>query len=1357
MFNLVSGKVAEERGVISMASRLRRFGGAIGAVALLVSGCGGSVNEGLSGGEGEDQEQPAAATAAPLTPALLNSPTTLDQKYLPGMGYLDGTTCDVWPRDVSFATDGDNMGVIEAVLSRYSISSSVVKLKAMTSRLRNLLVTHATVVGSKYELLVTEGKRAGTEPVLVAIDEATKQGFFVDNEWLCSEELLRLNPLNCKEHTVRVGSVDYAVLGRTEKKPPALSGFIRSDVFPLVPPKTLVLVAPQIRFAPRLAGGELVSSSYLLAIGQRVYGGSRYVAGEDLSKRTSDSAKVTVTPSVPPIPELPDSTTWRRALREARQPGFVAIIGDEVGGISELKATAPATVESLVISHGYTDDARYDPVARILYVRPKTYFDPTYQAQQVVRNGHSQPMYTVKLVANARERAAGGSGAAFLLAGSSPKTTSVMADEGSALTVGYSSAALRSLLLSYLRPWLDTPNVTYQVNFDLGTTSLGYVSGEGWTNGGPFTSAADYREDIVAEIIGKIAAEVDSAFPPGDPLFEPMARADAGTDTAVRQVSMGAQLFSRGAFADVLFGRSELESLRSGEVAASWADTWRLMNDYNLGSIRIPDYDPAVDYNLDPARRRRAAQMAAYVEIAPKLKGGSNVLGLPYGQSASGWFTSAADGVPSIYAAEKRWNQLGSLVSQFQSAADASDDLASAAQRDALVQLVSALNDGLKRDIGNTSKAASTVAAAAHANASTQKLVLEDFKKGYDKLFELNNGLQTKMNEIWGCDPTFTPEQCIGAAKAKMSQLEQACSPSTGLDWMRPFVDLASSYIPAIAVANAAVKTYTGKDLVGAMTTLLEDPESAGGMIAGVVDTFVPVTDFAKEFEEIDKYVGMAGYFSKGMHKILDEAPRTCKAGGQPQTDMENFRAQVVLVDNMMQNYTNQIGLVHGMISAQLAHIGYLGTEGTAYDELAASQSQNLASLNATTQPLLGKLRGMSDFNYSAAAAEIKSFMTNACQTAVRATRASQADLHMISQALQTSTGAAVTKPHLVLPAKAAWHFASNASGDPSQTDQYFGFGMSLWDRAAFDARFTPAGSASTTPYLSQAGTRFAQLMNGEVCTRTVPKPETRYVVRKVITGQALRTLVSAGQLDVSVTLDDIVASAQDGSNVTKGVVAQNLNTQAYDMKLEGGFVISTGFSVCNGAAGKECSSRVASNKLATVAGGKLNKLIVANRGRGYVPMAVGELRTAGGGTRLACRVGQQMFEATNPLQLGSATKSVSSCFTPVLTPRAWASAAYWDNAGAPDAQVLNNHTEICAVDAQTLAGRPLQGLPVLGTWGLTTSEVTATALASSMAASPISSATLPDPALATAVEVLFVVGAEPIDSGSSGGYTLKP
>src|SRR4051812_2160642 len=104
-------------------------------------GCGPSMEQGgVEPGEAAssaDVKSTEQAVVSGSASAITNSDPTLEQRFLPGIGYMNGITCDTWPRDVVWDGSAD-MNPALNVLTRYSISSSVRVLKTMADRLRGL-------------------------------------------------------------------------------------------------------------------------------------------------------------------------------------------------------------------------------------------------------------------------------------------------------------------------------------------------------------------------------------------------------------------------------------------------------------------------------------------------------------------------------------------------------------------------------------------------------------------------------------------------------------------------------------------------------------------------------------------------------------------------------------------------------------------------------------------------------------------------------------------------------------------------------------------------------------------------------------------------------------------------------------------------------------------------------------------------------------------------------------------------------------------------------------------------------------------------------------------------------------------
>jgi len=1321
--------------------RLNGFGRVLGAVALFAGAVAcSSAESGADGVAGVDTaEDLGEAASSVASGGVQNSPATLDQRFLPGIGYFDGTTCDIWPRKLDFSPGVGNL--LDEVLSRYNKPAHVRTLRTLTTRMAEMGMDRATAVGSKYELVVTEADVPNADHTVVALDAVTRKGFMLNHDWLCSQELLSLDPLACQEYGVKVSGVKYAVLGRAQKAATQPSTILLHGA-------VVALVAPQIRFAPLTTNGEIVIDTHLFAIGQRIYGGTPYVPGEDLSKRKNKQnyAKVTIRRAIPAFPDAPTDHDIVVGLLDKPRPGVAALIGDEVGGIAELTAETNPYVQAVIVGFGAPEGVTNSLGA--LNFSPHAFFRETVTNDGVKpvpgENGNVRPQFTLTFNPFTSVRKAGNGSTAVLIAGSTPNTSVLTAEPGVAMGALRSADEIRQYVKDLLVPLLQPPGggMIYKVQVGMGSGPVTDVDGRRWKED------KFYKTDMINLVANDLVNAFDVAYAPNDPQLENIVAIDAGTSTGFRQAALGGQLFSRGALANVMVGGAELDSLRTGAVSSLWADAWKLMADDSMAISRIRDYDPVNDLNLDPRKHDRAAELASYVQLDPYIRAKRNVLGLPYGQIANNWFTSSSgDGQSSILAMQQRWNALGSLVSAFQTAAERSDELKNKAERDALLQAVNGLHAGLTKSAASIATAATTVSSAARTNASTQATTLDQFDTAYKRVHDLAAQLQLRMNTQWGCSDGSA--SCMETAHATLDKLEDDCHPDNGgFGWAQPLVDLYGEYMPAVKIVNDTLVEFTGKNITQTMDEILRASSAGDGSIDAALLGLL--ADALDQLDGIEGDVAKIAQISQTMRKVIEQSTASCPAKGEAEIRLNAFRGDVILTDSLVQNYAIQMGLLRSQISSQAGHIGYLTSQGDAYERLSASQNALKTELDESTQPLLDKLNALKlGGSYQEIAAEQRAFMTAACGVALTAARTAQADLHVVSQALQTSTGVANTAPDLVLPASAAYR-------DAASKDEHFGYAMSLWDSAAFAARFTPEGDLAKKDYLSRASERFSQLVNQEVCANQGPKPASRFVVRKVFTGQALKTLTTSGQLDFKVTLDDLVASANDGSNPVKGVVAQNLQTAAFDLKLDGAFVLKTLYSACSGPAGKECTKRVSANNLTSVATGALNTLSVVSRGMGYIPEALVSKRV-GRSTVLGCDGGEERIDSRLSLLLGGAATTVSSCLSPVLTPHRFDSAAYYDGAGLPDSQVLEGNKNICEFDARALVGQPLQGLPALGNWALANSLVRATSLSNSMAPAPIAEGTLAAPKGVTAVEVLFLVGTEPVKPSDTGGYTLTP
>lgn len=1293
------------------------------------------------GPEAVEATESAVQSPAPIFPP----DTTLEQKYLPGLGYFDGITCDVWPKDITFNS-------IASFLNRVSTTAPSTFLqgtKALNGRLTTMGITNATVFGAKRELVVLYGKLSNGEQTLAVVDPSPKQGFLIDNGWLCTESDLHNNPNNCTTQDLVVGSgpfVTYKVLGHTTK---AVG----------MPPHTAMVVAPQVRFvAP--AGTSIVTNVNLIAVGQRVYGGAPYATGEDLSKRTTGLVTLKALPTISTPSATPTTSEWRAAMSVARRPSLLALIGDEIGGFAQVTAFSPAPIESLVVAPSATP-ASYDVTTGKLTVTPTELFGAAYvvfqptsptnpycDLQLFASDGTSLGQscdFHLTLAASPTVRGAGASGAAFVISGKTPNTATVTATTGAALRATYATGDLRTFIMGVVKPKLDIGTTHY-----LWTSLIpgGVVAGTNWRN-----TASAYQSNSLNTLAASLATLINNATPNLSALYPAINTALTSSSDAL----MAANLFSRGTFVDVLFARSEVESLRAGPISPSWADSWRLMSSDSVSGSLITSFDASADFGASAAKRTRAQQMARYLTIAEPGGVQSNVLGLPYGTLASGLYALRDLGQVSLYGAQQRWLNLASTVDAFQSAAGIATQIANAAQHDALVQAVSGLNTSLKNEFTSIASASGTLSTIAKGNVADQTTALNEFTTAFASLQREENSLWTGYGSVVGCDPAAG--DCVTATQNKLQGFINACQTNDGLDWLNTVVNVVGVFVPALKDANDASQAITGSTIAGNLGNILTQVSPGEAQADPQLSTWITqIKNTDTQFSQIEQRLQAAGAASTAMKNLMMQFI-PCPAGGQAQTNLETFKTTVILMDNMVQDVVNAIHVTHADIQSILGQIAYLTGQGQTFDQLQNTQTALGNDLDANTTPLLTKLGTLTaGGSYFQIASQEKAFLTNACRTAITTARTGLADLYVISQALQTSTGRTSTTPYPVVPANAAYHFANGAAPtDMLKFDTLSDFAVSLWDDGAFSTRFTPSGTATTNPMMNQATTRYTQLINTEVCENGPVNSAAQFVVRKQISGQALRTLVKNGKVDFGLTIDDIVAAGNGHGDVTPPVrAAVSLDRQnlAYDLPLGGAFVVNVAYSACNGTTqGSECcpGCRVPIDSMGTVAGGALGSVSLTNRGQTYMPTAV---------PAPGCPAGQQSVTSNNVLTFATGPSyKLASCLTPLVTRRASSGLMYLGaEAGSTDAIVLNNNNIQCQVDARALASRPLQGLPVIGTWGLSTAVNAQSIkdLEGSSTPAPISPVAPPVPGGGvTAVEVLFLVGSEPVETNEASGYTM--
>lgn len=178
----------------------------------------------------------------------INSPPEQVPRFVDGIGWLDGVSCEHFPRDVDFRSPHDpwRTGQPEEtslplgdILTRWptSLSDRVAPIREFFQRLPSM-PRYQSVVGSKRELRLVTGAYpllSTPEEITLALDPAAKIGFALDQRYFCSES--DASSAGCRTRPVSHGGVSYQVLTRTSSR--------TTDAGPAEVP-LLILVAPTI-------------------------------------------------------------------------------------------------------------------------------------------------------------------------------------------------------------------------------------------------------------------------------------------------------------------------------------------------------------------------------------------------------------------------------------------------------------------------------------------------------------------------------------------------------------------------------------------------------------------------------------------------------------------------------------------------------------------------------------------------------------------------------------------------------------------------------------------------------------------------------------------------------------------------------------------------------------------------------------------------------------------------------------------------------------------------------------------------------------------------------------------------------
>lgn len=306
-----------------------------------------------------------------------------------------------------------------------------------------------------------------------------------------------------------------------------------------------------------------------------------------------------------------------------------------------------------------------------------------------------------------------------------------------------------------------------------------------------------------------------------------------------------------------------------------------------------------------------------------------------------------------------------------------------------------------------------------------------------------------------------------------------------------------------------------------------ENVEKIGNAFDGVKDGLDEVSDLIdsedwkfvlEQGREVFKYLGFVGAaLDTVLGWIYEEAPAHCD-----ETIFSGIVTGLETAIALLQTMDAQSGALSVLANALDGDIIFIATVSHEFRDMADSAE----SLRISLQNLKGEelsREGLNDI-FVCANNSVKAFLH---------------DMYTLNQMLHTTLGKAYIPSYLKIPDKPFW-----PSGDSDCQMKYVkyaskGFGFSLWDNSYFNvSSFTneDGDTIEEDKWLTEAIDRFKELTDEEICgNQPVDVDPLIFVVRKTMN---LEELFNNGKVDFSVTLDDLVRAGNRRSEATGG----NLN-----------------------------------------------------------------------------------------------------------------------------------------------------------------------------------------------------------------------
>lgn len=758
---------------------------------------------------------------------------------------------------------------------------------------------------------------------------------------------------------------------------------------------------------------------------------------------------------------------------------------------------------------------------------------------------------------------------------------------------------------------------------------------------------------------------------------------------------------AHGAYFRVAYDAADNLSRRHGLPAMTWAE----LGQASSPDILLPPFNPA-NYGIVEAELQTVRRRQAYLEgLDPTLDVRLNAIDMPFGRWAASWHPTTITDDPShptsMLELADRWSDISQMARELDEAADDAD----------LLQLVDDLMSVTDAQLVTTMEAASSLSAAAERNTADQLAAIARLESVSAALQDVVVDFESGMVTTWNCQGGFA--NCPAAIGGFATQIQTECEDNDNLG---PFADLINGLSSALGVlvpALSAVNTVVSSPQLVAF--LQQSAAVTQGATPNTPQLLSGLQWLASKKDDVASLRGKLKSVRKGAAKIveaLDLAAPDCSHPGL-HADLVQLQSELVTVVAIAGVLETQAGLLDGVISALSANLTQAIAARHAYDHQ-ATQSQALLDE-------LDYIRGLAQGSFD----RQRRFVEAACKTTQLSIQGAQADYKALSDTLSTLAGRSSTSPLLYVPRSPA--------GGASSTARRDGYALSVWDSDLFSA-FTLGGAAVNSTFIDAAEARFGEFL-GQVCAPMGGAlSNLRWVVRKRLTGAELADFTSTGRVSFDVTLADVLEGSASSGALFDAVSASAASGAQYP--LSGPVLLGAGYSLCTGPASEPCCTGPGCRMSAMQ-----DNLQLVHR-VGYVPT-------------LACSADTAEVSEDRPGGGGV----VSTCLASVTAHPQHDEMPFVD-ASTPDTDLLTLGVDnlFCNVTPSALVLSPLRGLPALGSYEIGPNAPIAHAMASEMSAGPAPEASpqwVTAHGSVTGVEVLLYVGAE--TRASSPVYAVSP